>query len=47
MAASVEDLLLCPGIGETKVRRLHRTFREPLLKRKREEGEREEGEREE
>lgn len=30
MQASMEELLACPGIGPTKVRRLHDTFHEPF-----------------
>lgn len=30
MQASMEELSACPGIGPTKVRRLHETFHEPF-----------------
>jgi hypothetical protein len=31
LAASCDDLLVCPGIGQKKVRRLHAAFSKPFL----------------
>lgn len=32
MQASMEELAACPGLGPTKVKRLHETFHEPFRK---------------
>ncbi len=32
MKASMEELAACPGLGPTKVKRLHETFHEPFRK---------------